>query len=66
MHMQRQEEDILQGRGQSTASDKSSDDLFSLMTTRNTSSNLKKQGIDVNKVILERMAAGTYFAGVHT
>jgi hypothetical protein len=45
------------GGGQSTASDKSSDDLFSLMTTWNTSSNLKKQGIDVNQVILERMAA---------
>jgi hypothetical protein len=44
------------GRGQSTASDKSSNDLFSLMTTWNTSSNLKKQGIDVNQVILERMA----------
>jgi hypothetical protein len=44
-------------RGQSTASDKSSDDLFSLMTAQNTSSNLKKQGIDINKVISERMAA---------
>ena len=29
-------------RGQSTTSDKSSDDLFSLMTTQNTSSDLKK------------------------
>jgi hypothetical protein len=27
------------------------------MTARNTSSNLKKQGIDIDKVILERMAA---------
>jgi hypothetical protein len=45
------------GGGQSTASDKSSNDLFSLMTAWNTSSNLKKQGIDVNQVILERMAA---------
>jgi hypothetical protein len=44
------------GRGQSTASDKSSNDLFSLMTTWNTSSDLKKQGIDVDQVILERMA----------
>jgi hypothetical protein len=43
------------GRGQSTASDKSSNDLFSLLTAWNTSSNVKKQGIDVNKVILERM-----------
>jgi hypothetical protein len=53
------------GRGQSTASDKSSDDLFSLMTAWNTSSNLKKQGIDVNQVILER-GHSTYFVGVHT
>jgi hypothetical protein len=43
--------------GQSTASDKSSDDLFSLMTAWNTSSDLKKQGIDIDKVISERMAA---------
>jgi hypothetical protein len=43
--------------GRSTASDKSSDDLFSLMTARNTSSDLKKRGIDVDKVISERMAA---------
>jgi hypothetical protein len=43
--------------GQSTASDKDSNDLLSLMTTWNTSKDLKKCGINVNQVILERMVA---------
>jgi hypothetical protein len=38
--------------GQSTAGDKNSNDLLSLVTTQNTSSDLKKCSIDVNQSIL--------------
>jgi hypothetical protein len=44
-------------KGQSTASDKDSDVLLSLVTAQNTSKDLKKHGIDVNQVISERMLA---------
>jgi hypothetical protein len=52
-------------KGQSTASEKDSNDLLSLMTTWNTLKDLKKQGINVDSGHLRQDGGGTNFAGVH-